>query len=180
MKLLKNWQWREDAIIYNYPSEVIHQPYPFYWYRATGLQIDLVKQVSKYCGIVQDSNEFIPTPVVAVAEPIPTTEDIYVDHRSWLTLGEVPHDPIDQISTFVWGTRKVQLSFTPDGKLFERREWSYDQPTYTAQFSYSKKKDRYFANHYKNSEGVECKKIDTGWDWISGKPLIEKRYGKRK
>jgi hypothetical protein len=179
MKLSKPWVWREDAIIYNYPSEVIHQPYPFYWYRATGLQIDLVKQVSKYCGIVQDSNEFIPNPVVPV-EAISTTEDIYVDHRSWLTLGEVPQDPIDQISTFVWGTRKVQLSFTPDGKLFERREWSYDQPTYTAQFSYSKKKDRYFANHYKNSLGVNCKKIDTGWDWISGKPLIEKKYGKRK
>jgi hypothetical protein len=180
MKLLKNWQWREDAIIYTRAWDVVHQPYPFYYYLVDGLKIDLVKQVSKYCGIVQDSNEFIPTQVAVVAEPIPTTDDIYVDHRSWLTLGEVPHDPIDQISTFVWGTRKVQLSFTPDGKLFERREWSYDQPTYTAQFSYSKKKDRYFANHYKNSEGVECKKIDTGWDWISGKPLIEKKYGKRK
>jgi hypothetical protein len=144
-----------------------------------GLKIELRKQINKYCAVVQDENEFIPNPVVPVYD-IPTTEDIYIDHRSWLTLGEVPHDPIDQISTFVWGTRKVQLSFTPDGKLFERREWLYDQPTYTAQFSYSKKKDRYFANHYKNSEGVECKKIDTGWDWISGKPLIEKRYGKRK
>jgi hypothetical protein len=180
MKLLKNWQWREDAVIYTRAWDVVHQPYPFYYYLVDGLKIELRKQINKYCAVVQDSNEFIPTPVVVVAEPIPTTEDIYVDHRSWLTLGEVPHDPIDQISTYVWGTRKVQLSFTPDGKLFERREWSYDQPTYTAQFSYSKKKDRYFANHYKNSEGVECKKIDTGWDWISGKPLIEKRYGKRK
>jgi hypothetical protein len=180
MKLLKNWQWREDAIIYTRAWEVVHQPYPFYYYLVDGLKIELRKQINKYCAVIQAENEFIPNPVVAVSEPIPTTEDIYVDHRSWLTLGEVPHDPIDQISTFVWGTRKVQLSFTPDGKLFERREWLYDQPTYTAQFSYSKKKDRYFANHYKNSEGVECKKIDSGWDWISGKPLIEKRYGKRK
>jgi hypothetical protein len=179
MKLLKNWQWREEAIIYTRAWDVVHQPYPFYYYLVDGLKIELRKQINKYCAIVQDHNEFV-RPIVTVAEPIPTTEDIYVDHRSWLTLGEVPHDPIDQISTYVWGTRKVQLSFTPDGKLFERREWSYDQPTYTAQFSYSKKKDRYFANHYKNSEGVECKKIDTGWDWISGKPLIEKRYGKRK
>jgi hypothetical protein len=181
MKLLKNWQWREDAIIYTRAWDVVHQPYPFYYYLVDGLKIELRKQINNYCAVIQAENEFIPTPVaVSPVEPIPTTEDIYVDHRSWLTLGEVPHDPIDQISTFVWGTRKVQLSFTPDGKLFERREWSYDQPTYTAQFSYSKKKDRYFANHYKNSEGVECKKIDTGWDWISGKPLIEKKYGKRK
>jgi hypothetical protein len=179
MKLLKNWQWREDAIIYTRACDVVQQPYPFYYYLVDGLNIELRKQINKYCAVVQDHNEFIPNPVV-VAEPIPTTEDIYIDHRSWLTLGEVPHDPIDQISTFVWGTRKVQLSFTPDGKLFERKEWSYDQPTYTAHFSYSKKKDRYFANHYKNSEGVECKKIDSGWDWISGKPLIEKKYGKRK
>jgi len=180
MKLLKNWQWREEAIIYTRAWDVVHQPYPFYYYLVDGLKIELRKQINKYCAVIQAENEFIPTPVAVVADPIPTTEDIYVDHRSWLTLGEVPHDPIDQISTFVWGTRKVQLSFTPDGKLFERREWLYDQPTYTAQFSYSKKKDRYFANHYKNSEGVECKKIDTGWDWISGKPLIEKKYGKRK
>lgn len=180
MKLLKNWQWREEAIIYTRAWDVVHQPYPFYYYLVDGLKIELRKQINKYCAIVQDHNEFIRPEPVALVEAIPTTEDIYVDHRSWLTLGEVPHDPIDQISTFVWGTRKVQLSFTPDGKLFERREWSYDQPTYTAQFSYSKKKDRYFANHYKNSEGVECKKIDTGWDWISGKPLIEKKYGKRK
>jgi hypothetical protein len=180
MKLLKNWQWREDAIIYTRAWDVVHQPYPFYYYLVDGLKIELRKQINKYCAVIQAENEFIPTPVAVVAEPIPTTEDIYVDHRSWLTLGEVPHDPIDQISTFVWGTRKVQLSFTPDGKLFERKEWSYDQPTYTAHFSYSKKKDRYFANHYKNSEGVECKKIDSGWDWITGKPLIEKKYGKRK
>jgi hypothetical protein len=179
MKLLKNWQWREDAIIYTRAWDVVHQPYPFYYYLVDGLKIELRKQINKYCAVVQDHNEFIPNPVV-VAEPIPTTEDIYIDHRSWLTLGEVPHDPIDQISTFIWGTRKVQLSFTPDGKLFERKEWSYDQPTYTAHFSYSKKKDRYFANHYKNSEGVECKKIDSGWDWITGKPLIEKKYGTRK
>jgi hypothetical protein len=177
MKLLKNWQWREEAIIYNYPSEVIHQPYPFYYYLVDGLKIELRKQINKYCAVVQDHNEFIPNPVV-VAEPIPTTEDIYIDHRSWLTLGEVPHDPIDQISTYVWGTRKVQLSFTPDGQLYERKEWSHDQITFKSLFEYSKKKDRYFARHYSNSDGVDCYKHDGGWQWNSGKPLIEKKIWK--
>jgi uncharacterized protein YcfL len=59
MKLSKPWVWRENAVIYTHPSQVIHEPYPFYWYRATGLQIELVKQVSKFCGIVQDWNEYI-------------------------------------------------------------------------------------------------------------------------
>lgn len=182
MKLSKPWVWRENAIIYTHPSEVEHQPYPFYWYRATGLQIELVKQVSKYCGIVQDSNEYIKEPEIVQAEPvaISSVEDMYIDRRSWLTLGEVPYDPIDQLETYVWGNRKVQLSFTPDGQLFERKEWEYDQLTFVSQYSYSKKKDRYFATRYKNSDGVECNKIDKGWNWISGKPLIEKRYGKRK
>ena len=179
MKLLKPWVWREDAIIYNHPSEVIQQPYPFYWYRATGLQIELIKQVSKFCGIVQDSNEYIVEAVVE-ATPVLSVEDMYIDRRSWLTLGEVPFDPIDQIETYTWGNRKVQLSFTGDGQLYERKEWDYDQVTFVAQYSYSKKKDRYFSNYYRNSDGVECNKIDKGWNWITGKPLIEKRYGKRK
>ena len=180
MKLLKPWVWRENAVIYNHPSEVIHQPYPFYWYRATGLQIELVKQVSKYCGIVQDWNEYIHEQL-PVVEPtaVSSVEDMYIDRRSWLTLGEVPFDPIDQIETYSWGNRKVQLTFTPDGQLYERKEWANDQISFVSQYSYSKKKDRYFATYYKNSDGVECNKIDKGWNWISGKPLIEKRYGKR-
>ena len=178
MKLLKPWVWREDAVIYTSAFDVVHQPYPFYWYRATGLQIELVKQVSKFCGIVQDSNEYIVEAVVETT-PILSVEDMYIDRRSWLTLGEVPFDPIDQIETYVWGNRKVQLSFTSDGQLYERKEWDYDQVTFIAQYSYSKKKDRYFANYYKNSDGVECNKIDKGWNWITGKPIIEKRYGKR-
>jgi hypothetical protein len=185
MKLLKPWVWRENAVIYNHPSEVEHQPYPFYWYRATGLQIELVKQVSKNCGIVQDSNEYIkPEPIGIIDNVVDSivtpVEEMYIDRRSWMTLGEVPYDPIDQIETYTWGSRKVQLSFTGDGQLYERKEWDYDQVTFIAQYNYSKKKDRYFANYYKNSDGVECNKIDKGWNWITGKPLIEKRYGKRK
>ena len=104
---------------------------------------------------------------------------MYIDRRSWLTLGEVPYDPIDQIENYTYGNRRVQLSFTPDGQLFERKEWVNDQISFIAQYNYSKKKDRYFANYYKNSDGVECNKIDKGWNWITGKPLIEKKYGKR-
>jgi hypothetical protein len=47
-------------------------------------------------------------------------------------------------------------------------------------FEYSKKKDRYFARHYSNSDGVDCYKHDGGWQWNTGKPIIEKKYGKRK
>jgi hypothetical protein len=180
MKLSKPWVWRENAVIYNHPSEVEHQPYPFYWYRATGLQIELVKQVSKFCGIVQDWNEYIveAAPVVEHTA-VSSVEDMYIDRRSWLTLGEVPFDPIDQIETYTWGNKRVQLSFTADGQLFSRKEWINDQISSTSAFSYSKKKDRYFASCYVNSDGVHCQKIDKGWNWISGKPIIEKRYGKR-
>lgn len=183
MKLAKDWIWKPEASIYEHSSQVVHYAYPFYWYRVYGNEIELIKQVSKFCGIVQDWNSLIEDhPLVAapVVEAVSSVEDMYIDRRSWLTLGEVPFDPIDQISTFIWGNRKVQLSFTPDGQLFERKEWYYDQPTYTARFGYSKKKDRYFATHYKNSDGVECNKIDKGWNWIAGKPVIEKKYGKRK
>ena len=179
MKLSKPWVWRENAVIYTHPSEVIHEPYPFYWYRATGLQIELVKQVSKFCGIVQDWNEYIVEAAPVEATPVLSVEDMYIDRRSWMTLGEVPYDPIDQIENYTWGNKRVQLSFTPDGQLFERKEWYYDQITFVSQYKYSKKKDRYFANYYKNSDGVECNKIDKGWNWITGKPLIEKKYGKR-
>ena len=178
MKLKKPWDWNNNAIMYNHPSEVVHERYPFYWYRVTGLQIELVKQVSKFCGIVQDWNEYIPDEVVEIT-PTLSIEDMYIDRRSWLTLGEVPYDPIDQISVFNWGNKKVQLSFTPDGQLFERKEGVNDQISSRANFDYTMKKDRYFATRYKNSDGVECNKIDKGWNWISGKPVIEKKYGKR-
>jgi hypothetical protein len=180
MKLLKNWQWREDAIIYTRAWDVVHQPYPFYYYLVDGLKIELRKQVSKYCAVVQDENEFIPNPVVVVAEPIPTTEDIYIDHRSWLTLGEVPHDPIDMNVEYTWGNTTTKMEFTGDGKLYSIRQYLDGKIIYVGQFNYNKKKDRYFVSGYQNSLGVNCKKIDTGWDWISGKPLIEKKYGKRK
>ena len=180
MKLLKNWQWREEAIIYTRAWDVVHQPYPFYYYLVDGLKIELRKQVSKYCAVIQDENEFIPTPVVAPLEAIPTTEDIYVDHRSWLTLGEVPHDPIDMNVEYTWGNATTKMEFTGDGKLYSIKQYLDGKIIYVGQFNYNKKKDRYFVSGYQNSLGVNCKKIDTGWDWISGKPLIEKKYGKRK
>jgi hypothetical protein len=179
MKLLKNWQWREEAIIYTRAWDVVHQPYPFYYYLVDGLKIELRKQVNKYCAIVQDENEFIPNPVV-VSDTIPTTEDLYIDHRSWLTLGEVPNDPIDQISEFTWGNATTKMEFTGDGKLYSIRQYLDGKIIYVGQFNYNKKKDRYFVSGHQNSLGVNCKKIDTGWDWISGKPIIEKKYGKRK
>ena len=181
MKLSKPWVWRENAVIYTHPSQVIHEPYPFYWYRATGLQIELVKQVSKFCGVIQDCNYYVTeqSNVTEVEAPVLSIQDMYIDRRSWLTLGEVPYDPIDQIENYTYGNRRVQLSFTPDGQLFERKEWVNDQISFVAQYNYSKKKDRYFANYYKNSDGVECNKIDKGWNWITGKPIIEKKYGKR-
>lgn len=183
MKLAKPWDWNENAIMYTHPSEVVHEPYPFYWYRVTGLKIELIKQINKFCGVVQAENEWIKE--VEIEQPVDNTptlsvEDMYIDRRSWLTLGEVPFDPIDQIENYVWGNRRVQLSFTSDGQLFERKEWINDQISSWGHYHYTKKKDRYFATWYKNSDGVECNKIDKGWNWISGKPLIEKKYGKRK
>lgn len=177
MKLAKPWDWNENAIMYTHPSEVIHEPYPFYWYRVTGLQIELIKQVSKFCGVVQAVNEYVKEEEEV---PVLSIEDMYLDRRSWLTLGEVPYDPIDQVENYIWGNKRVQLSFTPDGQLFERKEWINDQISSKSTFGYSKKKDRYFATHYQNADGVKCKKIDKGWEWISGKPLIEKKYGKHK
>lgn len=181
MKLAKPWHWNNNAIMYTNLSEVVHEPYPFYWYWVTGLDIMLVKQINKFCGVVQAENHFIPTtPVVVDPTPTKSVDDMYIDRRSWLTLGEVVHDPIDPIAVFNWGERKVELCFTPDGQLFERKEWTNDQISSWAHFNYVKKKDRYFAKQYKNIEGVEVVKIETGWNWISGKPVIEKKYGKRK
>lgn len=184
MKLAKPWDWNENAIMYTHQSEVVHEPYPFYWYRVTGLKIELIKQIDKFCGVVQAENEFIPSrPVEAIevkqVDNIQSVDDMYIDRRSWLTLGEVVADPIDQISVFHWGNKKVELCFTPDGQLFTCKEYISEKLSYWAAIDYSKKKDRYFATRYKNSNGVECNKIEKGWNWISGKPVIEKKYGKR-
>ena len=165
--------------MYTHPSEVVHEPYPFYWYRVTGLKIKLIKQINKFCGVVQAENEWIRDEVIEVT-PTLSVEDMYIDCRSWLTLGEVVADPIDQISVFHWGDKKVELCFTADGQLFTCKEYISDKLSYWALFEYSKKKDRYFATRYKNSDGVECNKIEKGWNWISGKPVIEKKYGQRK
>jgi hypothetical protein len=177
MKLAKPWDWRPNTPFYNHPSEVVHERYPFYWYRVTGLQIELVKQISLYFGVVQAENFYVDDkPAVNLS----STEDMYIDQRSWLTLGEYTHDPIDPISVFNWGDKKVELCFTPDGQLFTAKEWVKDKLTYWAALDYSKKKDKYFVNRYRNMQGVEAVKSDGTWNWISGKPVIDKKYGQRK
>jgi hypothetical protein len=192
MKLLKNWQWREEAIIYNYPSEVIHQPYPFYWYRATGLQIDLVKQVSKYCGIVQDSNEFIPNAkeIEAVEPVVPEKEiDLSVSQewRSWITLGEVIEDPLPLENIFEYGNIKHIQYLTEDGKIKKVESYQNDKLLYTCNFEYKKIKGNSMWIEYTNSDGVKVirQKEKTGDNmkqvdkyvvrWISAKPIDKDR-----
>lgn len=175
MKLYKPWVWRENAIMYDHPSKVVHEPYPFYWYRVTDLEIELVKQISKNCGVVQDWNHYVKPEPVTELIAVSVIEDMYIDHRSWLTLGEVPIDPIDPITTFIWGNKKVQLSFTPDGKLLERKEWVNDQIKHNSWFGYALVKDRYFADRYYSSDGIACNKSPFGWNWTKGKPTIEKK-----
>jgi hypothetical protein len=182
-QLLKPWDWRDVPIVYGACLEWIKDQYdfPFYWYRQIDNKIELVKQLSRNCGVVQDSNEWIPSQItLAKPETISPVEEMYLDRRSWLTLGEVPYDPLDQLSTFTWGNKKVQLSYTTDGQLFSRKEWVNDQIVYSSAISYNRKKDRFFASHYKNSDGVEAQKIDKGWNYLAGKPIIEKQYGKHK
>ena len=183
-KLRKPWDWRDCPIYYGSSLEWIKDQYefPFYWYRQQGKEIELVKQINRFCGVVQDSNTWVEIPAPQVEAPVAPVEDMYLDRRSWLTLGEVPYDPIDQLSTFVWGEKKVQLSYTGDGQLYNRKEWVNDQLTYGSAMIYTRKKDRFFASHYWNTDGVECNKIEKGWNWIKGKPMIEKKqfYGKRK
>jgi hypothetical protein len=181
MKLVKEWIWKPEASIYEHSSQVVHYAYPFYWYRVYGNEIELVKQISKNVGIVQDWNSLVQDqPEVVAPEVVSSIEDMYVDHRSWLTLGEVSSDPIDQVAEFTWGDTTTKLEYTPDGQLYSVRHYVDGKIVYVGQYSYAKKKDRYFATRYQNSLGVECNKIDKGWNWISGKPVIEKKYGKRK
>lgn len=180
MKLAKEWIWKPEANIYEHSSQVVHYAYPFYWYRVYGFEIELVKQISKNVGIVQDWNSLIEDKPEIQAEPIASVEDMYIDHRSWLTLGEVSSDPIDMVGEFTWGDTTTKLEYTPDGQLYSIRHYVDGKIVYVGQYSYAKKKDRYFATRYQNSLGVECNKIDKGWNWIAGKPVIEKKYGKRK
>lgn len=179
MKLSKEWIWKPEANIYEHSSQVVHYAYPFYWYRVYGNEIELVKQISKNVGIVQDWNSLIEDQPEIQAEPIASVEDMYIDHRSWLTLGEVSSDPIDMVGEFTWGDTTTKLEYTPDGQLYSVRHYVDGKIVYVGQYSYAKKKDRYFATRYQNSLGVECNKIDKGWNWIAGKPVIEKKYGKR-
>lgn len=179
MKLAKEWIWKPEANIYEHSSQVVHYAYPFYWYRVYGNEIELVKQVSKNVGIVQDWNSLVEEKAEVHAELIASVEDMYIDHRSWLTLGEVVSDPIDQVAEFTWGDTTTKLEYTPDGQLYSVRHYVDGKIVYVGQYSYAKKKDRYFATRYQNSLGVECNKIEKGWNWIAGKPVIEKKYGKR-
>ena len=180
MKLYKPWVWRENAIMYDHPSKVVHEPYPFYWYRETGNEIELVKQISAFCGVVQDWNHYVKEEsfIYKVDGDILDIEEMYIDHRSWLTLGDIPYNPIDQISTFIWGNKKVQLSYTPDGQLFERKEWMNNQIVYKSNVEFKRVKDRYFAKLYENTDGVKTTKLYKTWHWAKGKPMItKKQYG---
>lgn len=191
MKLSKPWVWRENAIIYTHPSQVEHQPYPFYWYRATGLQIELIKQVSKYCGIVQDSNEYIVEAEIVQAEPIEPEKEIELsvsqEWRSWTTLGEVIEDPLPLENVFQYGNIKHIQHLTEDGKIKKVESYQNDKLLYSCNFEYKKIKGNSMWIEYTNSYGVKVirEKEKTGDNmkqidkyvvrWISAKPVDRDR-----
>jgi hypothetical protein len=70
---------------------------------------------------------------------------MYIDRRSWMTLGEVPFDPIDQIETIPGVTAKYNYLLHRTASYMSVRNGLRSDNFCIIQYSYSKKKDRYFA-----------------------------------
>ena len=108
--LRKPWQWRDCPIYYGSSLEWIKDKYefPFYWYRQIDKNIELVKQINRFCGVVQDWNEWvevIPKPQNDIPEVRPPDEN-YLDRREWNTLGAYVKDPLPREVTIENGTTK--------------------------------------------------------------------------
>lgn len=159
MPLEKLWSWDNNAIMYNDFNEVIHEPYPFYYYMVyPDGKINYIKQISKHYSGVLDSNRYIETIKAPINEAAAETniEDLYSEYRSWSTLGPLVNNPIEQYVEIIDGPYKTVFNYTPDGKLMHRIDYFNDKPIYEVKIDYIKSKNQYKAIYYKNSVGVQA------------------------
>lgn len=106
LQLERPWEWNEQAEMFCYPDRPTRTDYPFWWYNVDGLKISLIKQVSKYFGVIFQENRYITAEQSAIVDNFSkihlddydsdTAEEIF--RRSWMTLGEyVPDDYENEI-----------------------------------------------------------------------------------
>jgi predicted transcriptional regulator len=184
--LRKPWAWRDCPIYYGSSLEWIKDKYefPFYWYRQIDKNIELVKQISRFCGVVQDWNEWvevIPKPENDIPEVRPPDEN-YLDRREWNTLGAYVKDPLPRQMTIEHGTTKKIYELTEDGRYKSITYFKDGKIVYQCNMEYKKFENHLYPVHYYSSEKREVKRVGAHWQWISGRPYTEKKqfYGKRK
>jgi hypothetical protein len=184
--LRKPWAWRDVPIMYGSSLEWIKDQYefPFYWYRQIDKNIELVKQLNRFCGVVQDWNEWvevIPKPENDIPEVRPPDEN-YLDRREWNTLGAYIPDPLPTELKIEHGSTKVFYELTPDGRYKTITHFKDGKIVYQVNMEYKKFENHLYPVHYYSSEKREVKRVGAHWQWISGRPYTEKKqfYGKRK
>ena len=184
--LRKPWAWRDCAIYYGSSLEWIKDQYefPFYWYRQIDKNIELVKQISRFCGVVQDWNEWvevIPKPEYKIRD-VGILEENYLDRREWNTLGAYVPDPLPRELVIEHGTTKKLYELTEDGRYKTITHFKDGKIVYQVNMEYKKFENHLYPVHYYSSEKREVKRVGVNWQWISGRPYTEKKqfYGKRK
>ena len=184
--LRKPWHWRDCPIYYGSSLEWIKDQYefPFYWYRQIDKNIELVKQLNRFCGVVQDWNEWvevIPKPQNEIPEVRPPDEN-FLDRREWNTLGAYVPDPLPTQVKIEHGSTKVFYELTEDGRYKTITHFKDGKIVYQVNMEYKKFENHLYPVHYYSSEKREVKRVGAHWQWISGRPYTEKKqfYGKRK
>ena len=185
-KLRKPWHWREVRIVYGSDLDWIQDEYefPFYWYRQIGKNIELVKQLTRFGGVVQDYNEWVPD-IPKIENEIPDVkppDENFMDRREWTTLGPYVRDPLPVEYTIDHGITKVFYELTEDGRYKSITHFKDGKIVYQCNMDYKKFDNLLYPVLYYNTKKVQVRRIGAVWQWDSGRPYTEKKqfYGKRK
>ena len=97
-QLERPWDWNERAEMYYNNERPTRTDYPFWWYKVEGDDIYLIKQITKFWGVIHNQNKYVLIEDESLIsnlakkhylEDVDNETAYELERRSWMTLGEV-------------------------------------------------------------------------------------------
>jgi hypothetical protein len=180
-KLEKAWDWNEQAEIYYNNERPDRTDYPFWWYKVDGDDIYLIKQISKFCGVIQRENRYVLIDDRSTVEKLAKrnyVDDIdqetasELERRSWYTLGEVQDlepTPREVVISHENGGGCIYRFHPVHGRMISCIWINADGETiYKSIFEYN---DKHYAVKYGNTLGDRWAKV---WEKEKNKYIWKK------
>lgn len=180
-KLEKPWDWNEQAEMYYNNQRPTRTDYPFFWYKVEGDDIALIKQISKFCGVIHQENRWVIVDERTVVEKLAKRNHMEevdaetateLERRSWMTLGEVQDlepTPKDVVISYENSGGCIYKFHPVHGRLMQATWINADgEIIYKSMFVYN---DKHFAIKYGNTLKDRWAKV---WDKVKNRYIWTK------